>query len=36
MPTLAPSILITDDDLAFRETLQTVFEPQGFRNSPIL
>ena len=31
MPTLAPSILITDDDLAFRETLQTVFEPQGFR-----
>lgn len=31
MPNLAPSILITDDDLAFRETLQTVFEPQGFR-----
>jgi len=31
MPILAPSLLITDDDLAFRETLQTVFEPQGFR-----
>lgn len=31
MSILAPSILITDDDLAFRETLQTVFEPQGFR-----
>jgi len=31
MSTLAPSILITDDDLAFRETLQTVFEPHGFR-----
>lgn len=31
MSTPAPSILITDDDLAFRETLQTVFEPHGFR-----
>lgn len=31
MSILAPSLLITDDDLAFRETLQTVFEPQGFR-----
>jgi len=31
MAILAPSLLITDDDLAFRETLQTVFEPQGFR-----
>ena len=31
MSILAPSILITDDDLAFRETLQTVFEPHGFR-----
>src|SRR5690242_11879987 len=27
----APSILITDDDLDFRETLRFVFEPQGFR-----
>ncbi len=27
----APSLLITDDDLAFRETLRGVFEPQGFR-----
>jgi len=27
----APSLLITDDDPAFRETLQSVFEPQGFR-----
>ena len=27
----APSLLITDDDPAFRETLQGVFEPQGFR-----
>jgi CheY-like chemotaxis protein len=26
-----PSILITDDDLDFRETLQSMFEPQGFR-----
>ena len=31
MSTLAPSILITDDDLAFRETLKYVFEPHGFR-----
>ncbi len=27
----APSLLITDDDAAFRETLQEVLEPQGFR-----
>jgi CheY-like chemotaxis protein len=27
----APSLLITDDDRAFRETLQGVFVPQGFR-----
>ncbi len=27
----APSLLITDDDPAFRETLQVVFEPEGFR-----
>ncbi|MBI3467343.1 MAG: response regulator [Planctomycetes bacterium] len=26
----APSILITDDDLSFRETLQSMFQPQGF------
>lgn len=28
---LAPSLLITDDDVAYRETLQSVFEPMGFR-----
>jgi CheY-like chemotaxis protein len=27
----APSLLITDDDPGFRETLQFVFEPLGFR-----
>jgi CheY-like chemotaxis protein len=27
----APSLLITDDDPDFRETLQGVFEPKGFR-----
>jgi CheY-like chemotaxis protein len=26
-----PSLLITDDDLGFRQTLRGVFEPQGFR-----
>ena len=26
-----PSLLITDDDRDFRETLQGAFEPQGFR-----
>lgn len=26
-----PSLLITDDDQNFRETLQSVFEPRGFR-----
>ncbi|HWB14254.1 MAG TPA: response regulator [Pirellulales bacterium] len=26
-----PSILITDDDRGFRETLRGVFEPEGFR-----
>ena len=25
-----PSLLITDDDRAFRETLREVFEPRGF------
>lgn len=28
---MIPSILITDDDFGFRETLRGVFEPQGFR-----
>lgn len=27
----APSLLITDDDDAFREALQGVFEPEGYR-----
>jgi len=27
----SPSLLITDDDPAFRETLQGVFEPEGYR-----
>ena len=27
----APSLLITDDDRDFRETLGSVFEPRGFR-----
>jgi CheY-like chemotaxis protein len=27
----APSILITDNDQDFRETLRSVFEPRGFR-----
>jgi len=31
MQILAPSLLITDDDRAFRETLQGVFEPRGYR-----
>lgn len=26
----SPSLLITDDDPSFRETLQVVFEPEGF------
>ncbi|HEY4313141.1 MAG TPA: response regulator [Pirellulales bacterium] len=26
-----PNLLITDDDLSFRETLRGVLEPQGFR-----
>lgn len=26
-----PTLLITDDDLAFRETLRDVFEPEGYR-----
>lgn len=26
-----PSLLITDDDRAFRETLQEVFEPEGYQ-----
>jgi CheY-like chemotaxis protein len=31
MPVETPSLLITDDDQGFRQTLQGVFEPQGFR-----
>src|SRR5580698_4020915 len=31
MPVQSPSILITDDDHDFRETLRIVFEPRGFR-----
>ena len=31
MPSEDPTILITDDDRAFRETLQSVFAPRGFR-----
>ena len=27
----SPSLLITDDDRAFRETLREVFQPRGFR-----
>jgi DNA-binding response OmpR family regulator len=26
-----PTLLITDDDASFRETLQALFEPRGFR-----
>ena len=26
-----PSLLITDDDPGFRETLRVIFEPKGFR-----
>jgi CheY-like chemotaxis protein len=29
--TITPSLLITDDDIDFRETLKEVFEPRGFR-----
>ena len=28
---ISPTLLITDDDDAFRETLRNVFEPEGFR-----
>ena len=28
---ISPSILITDDDRGFRETLRGIFEPRGFR-----
>ena len=31
MTTTDPSILISDDDLNFRETLESVFAPRGFR-----
>ena len=31
MNLVAPSLLITDDDRAFRETLREVFQRQGFR-----
>jgi len=30
VPVDTPSLLITDDDLDFRETLRGVFEPRGF------
>ena len=33
MKIFTPHLLITDDDRAFRETLQGVFEPRGFRTS---
>jgi two-component system chemotaxis response regulator CheY len=33
MAIFTPHLLITDDDRAFRETLQSVFEPRGFRTS---
>ncbi len=28
---LSPSLLITDDDRDFRETLRSIFQPRGFR-----
>lgn len=31
MVNVSPSLLITDDDCDFRETLRGVFEPRGFR-----
>jgi CheY-like chemotaxis protein len=31
MAIVTPSLLITDDDYAFRETLQAAFEPRGYR-----
>lgn len=31
MTTFDPSLLISDDDLSFRETLECVFAPAGFR-----
>ena len=31
MPLTSPSLLITDDDSDFRETLEGVFAPRGFR-----
>jgi CheY-like chemotaxis protein len=31
MLSTGPSLLITDDDSGFRETLQSVFAPRGFR-----
>ena len=31
MSVQAPSLLITDDDPGFRETLRVIFEPKGFR-----
>ena len=31
MTVQAPSLLITDDDAAFRETLRGLFEPEGYR-----
>jgi ActR/RegA family two-component response regulator len=31
MALTSPSLLITDDDLDFRETVRGVFAPRGFR-----
>ena len=31
MPITDPSLLISDDDLNYRETLESVFAPRGFR-----
>ena len=28
---ISPTLLITDDDAGFRETMQQVFEPEGYR-----
>ena len=31
MPITDPALLISDDDLSYRETLESVFAPRGFR-----
>ena len=31
MPIADPALLISDDDLSYRETLESVFAPRGFR-----